>query len=371
MSENVSLKKNESVQVFRALMFIWIFCAHAIAQLRLFNPLHLVEIGVTPFFVLSGFLMLSRHSPDEGVCSLKSCFEAMKKRIFPMYLLHILTTLFIFFVWTARFWHGGVLAERFKDILLVPLFFHSILIQSWCPMDIALKLNAPTWYISTAAFLYFTFPVIKKLICVFDGKKRFVFFLAILSLRFLAEVAILNSFDSDRSFEFFPPLRVADFWIGCLAGNLYRENKKKLCLSNLAFFILQVAAIVLGVLLSFIKPERFPLLIRAFFRCNAIKILLSCVWVYFFIEGKGLLRFLTLAPVVALGNISGTTYLIHWPVVVLQDTLQSFFNVKYENWSAFALYCVVLVEFAVTIILSALWVRINALLRERKAARQQ
>ena len=372
MGSNEKLKKNESIQVFRALMFFWIFCAHIVEELqtlnpRVFNPLHVVEIGVTPFFVLSGFLLMARHTEDEPL-SLKACFGSMMKRISRMYPLHIVTMLFVFFIWTARYWHGGVLAERFHDKLLVPLFFHSFLIQSWYPVgNILMGLNAPSWYVSTAAFLYFIFPVMKKLILKFKGKGRWLLLAAFLAFRYFLEI-IRPKFPW-ASPDVFPIFRITDLFVSCLAGAVYFENKEKLKFSNLASFFLQLAAIAVGVLLSFVKPENYPFLICAFFKCNVIKILLSVLWIYFFMEGKGILRFLTVAPLVALGNISGVAYLIHAPVMDLQGAIRSVLNLRYASWNLPSLYAVAAAEFAVTILFSILWIGMEKKIHSKKAAK--
>ena len=362
---SVQLSKNQGVQVMRALLFMLVFFFHALGDLFRFNPkvvifpMYVSGIGVTPFFVISGFLLMARQKMEEEKLSLKACLYSMIKSVARLYPLHILTTLVIFFIWAARYWHGGVLAERVKDNLLVPLFFHALLIQSWFSTDIVMKLNGPTWYLSTAAFLYFTFPVVKKLIQAFDGKKVFVLALAVLAFRFLLELVTRAAFAQHDFHEVFPLFRVADFWIGCIAGNFYRENKEKLSLSNFKSFALQIAAALVCVALSFIDLKKLSFWPCVFFASNNVNLVLSAIWVYFFVEGKGLIRFATFKPLVVIGNLSGAAYVIHGMVMAMQNLAHSFFNLKYEEWSLPALYGVALAEFIATLVLSILWIEFS------------
>ncbi|MCR5047287.1 MAG: acyltransferase family protein, partial [Treponema sp.] len=197
--EKVLAKKNESIQVLRGLLFLVVFFGHACGELSISNIFINLHMSVTPFFVLSGFLLMFRDSQEDSVFSLKECFKSMTKRISRLYPLHILTTLFCFLIWTVRYFHGGVLMERIKE-MLIAFFLHSILLQSWIPIEkVIIKLNAPSWYIATAAFLYFMYPVIRKLVCKYN-KWALLFMMVILRVTWAAFVMVLGE---KYDFDFF------------------------------------------------------------------------------------------------------------------------------------------------------------------------
>ena len=194
------------------------------------------------------------------------------------------------------------------------------------------------------------------------GGGRWLLCAAILTLRVLwtgASIKISNMIGSDYfatwACYFFPLFRLADFWVGCLAGRAYYENRERFSLSNFYAEAAQVAAAIFGLLFFSIKQKSECFLLQAFFDSQIVRILLSALWVYFFMEGKGLLRFAKVWPLVALGNISGFCYLIHWPVVQFQGTVRSFFNIKPSSWTPLLGWCVVLLELAFTILASVLW----------------
>ncbi len=366
-------KKNNSIQALKGLLFLWIFFGHACFELSVSQLFSFLSVSVTPFFVISGFFLALRDSGEEASCSIKDCFLSMKKRISRLYPLHIATTLFIVLVHAARHIHGGVLMENLNEFF-PELFFHIFLLQSWIPSyDIILSLNAPSWYLSTAAFLYFMFPAIRKALCKANKRDRFVIFIFLLLFRIIWAWAAL-SIETKSSLEYFsewacymcPLFRLSDFFIACLAGVFYKECKGKLALSNLSSAFLQIVTAAFGIFFFNINPATFPFWTRAFIRSDIIRLLLSVIWVYYFIEGKGLVRLFSIAPLVALGNVSGFAYLIHWPVVEIQRAARAFFDIDYSKWSLPQFYTLICVELVITIILSYLWLWFSKKIQARK-----
>ncbi|MCR5046027.1 MAG: hypothetical protein K6A42_05585, partial [Treponema sp.] len=206
----------------------------------------------------------------------------------------------------------------------------------------------------------FMYPVIRKLVCKYN-KWALLFMMVILRVTWAAFVMVLGEkydfdFFSRWAFYHFPLFRLADFTIGALAGLLYKENKDKICFTNLQASILQVFTALLGIFFFSINFDSFPFLARAFFKSDVMRVFFSAAWVVFFMDGKGLVRILSgLHPLVALGNISGFAYLIHWPVVEFQGAVRSYLNLDFANWSLQQSCAVIFAEFVATIALSYLW----------------
>ncbi|MCR5046028.1 MAG: acyltransferase [Treponema sp.] len=355
------IKKNESIQVLRGLLFLWVFFLHMSDNCLAGNPLEFLSVSITPFFVMSGFLLMLKDSKEEKSKTFNACFYSMKKRISRLYPLHVLTSLFIFLLLCARSFHGGGLMERIGE-LTISLFLNILLIQSWFP-KYAVSLNAPTWYLSAAAFLYFMYPVIKNIVYRFN---KLALFGAIIIFRlvFAAFFILLAETLNYESLSFWacyylPVFRSGDFIIGCLAGLIYKECRGKICATNLQASIMQVCVAIFGILFFSIKTDASSFFIRVFFKSDVVRIILSAVWIFLFMEGKGIVRFLTKEPLVALGNISGICYMIHWPVIEIMRAVKGYFNLDFSKWTLPQLYLLILVNFILTIIVSYLWLYIS------------
>lgn len=128
------------------------------------------NVGVSYFFVLSGFVMIVAYHKKKEIDS----FEYYKNRfarIYPVYLLAILL------VYSYHITRGTV---DYKGMLL-----NLIVIQAWIPGD-ALSFNPPGWSLSVELFFYAIFPLLfNKLYSKKDVKKlRFLLFYFLLSVRF-------------------------------------------------------------------------------------------------------------------------------------------------------------------------------------------
>lgn len=361
MQENV-VKKKDSIQAFRALLCLSVIFLHVLQRLGAFNFILLLHVSITPFFVMSGFLLMLKSSRDDDSCSFLICWNSMKKRISRLYPLHALAAVFVFSLLALRFIHGGSLKENIAD-LSIKLFLNIFLIQAWFP-KYAVSLNAPAWYLSAAAFLYFLFPLVKRVTYKFDkGGGRLLLVLLIFAFRFFwaaLSMVIAEALDCESySFAlcyYFPIFRLSDFWLGCLAGLFYKERKDMLSLSNAKVCFLQILATVAGILFFSIKTGAFPFWAKAFFLSDIVRVVLSVVWVYFFMEGSGFARLLTLAPLVALGNLSGLCYMLHWPVAVeFLGAVADFLKIDFSKWNMFQLYIAAIAEFLLTVLASIVW----------------
>ena len=102
--------------------------------------------GVTLFFVLSGFILAYNY---RQVASPRSFFIARFARIYPIYLLALLSTMLLSLVHI-----GEVTSNIFVGFLLsLPL------LQAWF-YSYALLVNVPAWTLSVEAFFYVVFPFV-------------------------------------------------------------------------------------------------------------------------------------------------------------------------------------------------------------------
>jgi peptidoglycan/LPS O-acetylase OafA/YrhL len=110
-------------------------------------------VGVSLFFVLSGFILAYTYYEQPGVRPpLRAFYEARLARIYPVYLLGLLVAL----PFGVALWLNTLdLAPRLR--LARGFLAELLLLQSWHP-DSACGLNCPGWSLSVEVFFYLLFP---------------------------------------------------------------------------------------------------------------------------------------------------------------------------------------------------------------------
>ena len=148
----------DSLQALRAFAFLGIFFSHA--DFFVSWP----GLGVSVFYVMSGFLMTYRYEKTDVSATLKSNFLFSINKIKKLYPLHIITMCCAIVLSVASIIHSGL---KIKSIigLFLKIFLNVTLLQTWIPSSsINTSLNGVAWYLSVTLFLYFLFPWIKRII---------------------------------------------------------------------------------------------------------------------------------------------------------------------------------------------------------------
>jgi peptidoglycan/LPS O-acetylase OafA/YrhL len=198
------------------------------------------HIGVTIFFVLSGFLICNRYF-DEPNFSFKNYLINRIARIYPMYF--ILTTLtFVFFavVYSQNSW------------IDLHNYFYNISFLKGFSDDLKFSGIAQSWSLTVEEVFYFTAP----LFFIFINKSRF--FLVLIPLFFLGLGVLLVSFfigidcngfmksiNFMLDYTFFG--RISEFFVGiglALIVKKYETSFKRITYLGLLGIILSVCALV-------------------------------------------------------------------------------------------------------------------------------
>lgn len=185
------------------------------------------NIGVSYFFILSGFVMIIAYQNNKVIhffTYLKNRFA----RVYPVYFLAILLTLFIY---------------MFKGIKLIDLFLNIIMLQAWVPGK-ALTVNFPGWSLSVELFFYISFPILFNYFYKDGYKKNIAYFVLIfwiLSQLFFHLLLkdsslIVKPFSKDDVY-YNPLFHFNEFLLGNLAG-LYFINKLKDKTGNYSIYLL-------------------------------------------------------------------------------------------------------------------------------------
>jgi peptidoglycan/LPS O-acetylase OafA/YrhL len=198
------------------------------------------HVGVTIFFVLSGFLICNRYF-DEPNFSFKNYLIKRIARIYPMYF--ILTTLtFVFFavVYSQNSW------------IDLHNYFYNISFLKGFSDDLKFSGIAQSWSLTVEEVFYFTAP----LFFIFINKSRF--FLVLIPLFFLGLGVLLVSFfigidckgfmksiNFMLDYTFFG--RISEFFVGiglALIVKKYETSFKRITYLGLLGIILSVCALV-------------------------------------------------------------------------------------------------------------------------------
>jgi peptidoglycan/LPS O-acetylase OafA/YrhL len=264
-------------------------------------------VGVTIFFVLSGFILAYTYSTSPGVMkgTKRSFWVARFARLYPMYLLGI------------AFFLPSVLHRVEPTSLKVLSGAASVLLaQAWLhPLGLAWGMwNPPGWSLSAEAFFYLLFPLFCPVLSSLP-KNRLTWVALVCSVVSLAApVSFLLSGSADLTFWIFPPLfRLPEFLLGIAVGLLWK-NRRTTAFDSIAPYSAMAAmtALVLCMCTSlhneiFYNGATSPL--AALLICS-----LAC--------GRGLLaKLFAWAPVVAFGAASYSLYILHWAMWDLYEKI--------------------------------------------------
>lgn len=267
-------------------------------------------IGVSFFFVLSGFILTYAHQGDTtwGKFALSRA-----ARLWPV---HLLTA----FLWVALATKGNLSEANIGAAGIANLF----LVQSWVPISaFVFSLNPVSWSISAEIFFYALFPFMR-------GKNVYVFFAVSLI------IAIVTVIFLDSSLSPFPPgsgkdgqsiyplhialqfplSRLAEFCIGVIAARRFIASPVA---TTTIHELLATAAIISFWLISF--TLRDPMKSAGFHNTGdwvtqAGGMAVFAFAIFIFAHQRGAIsNLLKSKPLVLLGEISFSTYMVHFLVL--------------------------------------------------------
>lgn len=265
------------------------------------------NVGVSYFFLLSGFVMIVAYGKKEKV-SFWNFITRRLARIFPVYVLAILLLL-ANFLWVN------------KSIDLKAFFLNLSLFQCWFP-GYALSFNSPGWSLSIELFFYISFPFLLNYVYVKYPFWKLIFPIGLLYV--LSQIALhvmrYSSFyqgDETQSHDlifYFPLMHWSEFLIGNLAGLFFLKGIR---IRNYDLAIVALLSIL-------------TILLYANFEINFHNGLLAIVFVpliLFISANNGMLTKLSSNQLaVYLGEIS-------YGVYILQKPIYAWVNWALKSWN--------------------------------------
>jgi peptidoglycan/LPS O-acetylase OafA/YrhL len=264
-------------------------------------------VGVDVFFVISGFLItrLIRDEIDAGSFSFAKFYTRRARRLFPAFIVTV----------TSSFVAGCVIfdpvyLQRFAGEVLYTLVGISNIFfwreGGYFAVAADYKPLLHTWSLGIEEQFYLLWPL--AMVLTFRYLRRYAWLPLTLAL-------VVSLFTADHEFYvgnenavfFLLPSRVFEFAIGAMFVWLVERRSPRNFVRELA--LLLGLGMVLVAAVGFTPATPFP----------SLYALLPCVGAGLAMFGgsaKYAGRILTNAPMVAIGKISYSLYLVHWPIIV-------------------------------------------------------
>ncbi|MFV9551532.1 acyltransferase family protein [Algibacter sp. PT7-4] len=270
------------------------------------------NVGVSYFFVLSGFVMIIAYKNKKAIPFLKFLKNRLA-RIYPVYLMAIILVL-IFKVYNA--------------FSIVDLPLNLFMIQAWFH-DKALSINTPGWSLSVEFFFYLLFPFLMNRYYTKIHLKTLAFW--IISFWIISQIvyhllvfkSIEIPFFVKKDISYHPVMHLNAFLVGNLAGLFFIKNRDKLK-SNYRLVI---------ILLLFI----LVLLLKFSFGLNYHNGLLSLIFapliILMSLNNDKITQILSHRLFVFLGEISYGIYILQFPIWALLNNyrMRTYFKVNPEE----------------------------------------
>lgn len=351
-------QKIDSLQALRAWAFLGIFFLHAGFEFSL----DWAKLGVSVFFVMSGFLMTYSYENTELMMSPQKCLSFSWGKIKKLYPLHIITM-----IGSAVLAAAAIICNGCRPGAIIKLggeiVLNVTLLQTWVPdSKINVSLNGVAWYLSVALFLYFMFPRIKKIIernsiirlCIISG---LILAAEISACILLIAVVGCGSPVYIWFMYCFPVFRLGDFFIGCVLKRIFCESGVKNTGMKMATIYEVLAAAITVLVFVWLQQKHRNIILLALGNWTTIYIPLAAVWVILFAVGKGwLTKILSNKAAVFVGNISAYAFLIHYVIIQCASPLMGAMKIPAEGWRKIIF---VFAELAVSIALSVLYKHIQ------------
>jgi peptidoglycan/LPS O-acetylase OafA/YrhL len=276
-------------------------------------------VGVSLFFVLSGFILAYTYlDPDGGMRgSLSDFWFARFARIYPVYFVALLIALPIFI--DIAFVHPvGVM--KLKDTLRTA-FVTPLLLQGWTPKR-AWMWNGPGWSLSAEAFFYLLFPVFG--VAIAKKSVKWIIAIALIVFGFILLPQLLYGMTRPEGLtrinastygpwvaflKFSPLVHLPQFVLGIATGVLFlRRRGKDTRSARMAWLATLSVAAAIVVLAS---SHRIPYLLLQ----GGLLAPLFAIVIYSLACGRGFIAtILSNTLSMRLGEASYALYLIHMPL---------------------------------------------------------
>ena len=304
-----NIKPLTSIRFFAALyVALYHFVRPYSAWGRLGTFMSAGYIGVSYFFILSGFILTYTHAQEyqSGYGKPSRFYIARLARVYPVYLVSMILAAYV-----SR-------GEFHNPIHVAAYLIDLVMLQSWS-IRVVNFFNVPAWSLSTEVFFYLLFPFLVLRLRPSTRAKAALGFATCWALALLAPLFCLHVYPSaswheevarnapgvDQVFRVrrLPILAVPQFLAGISLGWFYLQRGLS---DRLSSILAATSVLSLGVCLFFSNHIPFILL------HNGVLLPLYAMLLLGLCGHNWLARILSFAPLVLLGEASYALYLVHF-----------------------------------------------------------
>lgn len=275
------------------------------------------NVGVSYFFILSGFIMIIAYHRKEKIGYL-DYYKNRFARIYPLYVLGLLL----------------YLVTKYSNFSFYKGFLYLFGLQSWVPGE-AMVLNFPGWSISVEFLFYLIFPWLYNYFYSKGNKSIWI-----ITILIWIVTQVFCSLYADSSYYqgphtqshellyYFPLMHINEFLVGNLAGLFFMKNHER---KNYDLPVIIIFGLVL-----------LSLVFLPLFYHNGLMALLFIPLIVLISRNNGVLtKIFSLKPLEYLGEASYAVYITHIPVLyILREVLREY---QLDIDSMFAIYMVILI----------------------------
>ncbi len=256
-------------------------------------------IGVSFFFVLSGFVLGYAYEKKikENKIKLSQFYKA---RLFRIYPLHLITLIISIPLMQSSPWNHAFYQALPLNITLLQSFIPSV--------DYFFSFNSPSWSISNELFFYALFP----LLIIFSSKKLIFIEIALFLLLITVWISskIFTEIENYWYWLFYinPIFRLIEFILGILIFRIKEKQLKHIFHKKTLLATTFEISIILIVFVAIYFFQLIPPFLAKGVYWGVIFSLLILVFSY---ETGFVSKVLSIAPLVYLGEISFSFYMLH------------------------------------------------------------
>jgi len=262
---------------------------------------------VDVFFVLSGFVV--SYAYEQKINALEDAVLFIWRRFWRIYPLHftfLLVYLFIEYLiyYTHRYFNIGHV-PTFTSNSLYSFIGNLFLVQS-LHVYRSLTFNGPAWSISVE---FYTYVVFALLLLSVTGKRARLIGMALITALSFGSLVWLGPKAVTLSYDFGIVRCITGFFLGALTFALYQYLDARLMWHNTKYVSWCALAAMVGFFV-FLSVKRQGFSDLAIYPLSATVILLVAL-----APAHGSIRFLRTAPIVWIGTVSYSVYMVHASVI--------------------------------------------------------
>lgn len=305
---DLTLKKDNTnrirtLQGARFLFVAFIYLSHCVTP-NVSTPFDFGgDIGVSFFFILSGFVMSWGYGPSvsRGEFSTRSYFWHHFWRLYPLHVLLFALMLAL----DSRLGHKYDWVQTLSTLFLV---------QSWIPSNHTLyNINAVSWFLCDTLFFYLIFKQLYAWLMSIDiRRRRYSYALLAFVSVYLIAASLVPADMTNCTLYANPLLRTIDFAIGIMAYRLYKLGTTASCPTATPLLNLPLAVYVLA---GFVFYLIYQCLGYNGCRCAALFWPFMPLFILKLVSADGtndpVARLLACRPMLWLGGISFELFMVH------------------------------------------------------------